>query len=151
MHVVRDSQPSASGDSARNAQPLTFLLVEDDEIDVATVRRALAQSGVAHRLLVASEGGAALAMLRGTRGRTVVLLDLNLPGLGGLGLLRAMRSDRDLTGVPVVVMSTSDDGRDVAAAYGLHAAGFFRKPLEPARCVDAVRAIAVYWNESLLP
>lgn len=131
--------------------PLTFLLVEDDEIDVATIRRALAQSGMAHRLLVASEGGAALMMLRASRTRTVVLLDLNLPGLGGLGLLRALRSDRDLCGVPVVVMTTSDDTRDIAAAYALHAAGFFRKPLEPARCLDVVRAIVAYWTESLLP
>lgn len=131
--------------------PLTFLLVEDDEVDVTTIRRALALSGVAHRLLVASEGGAALAMLRASRTRTVVMLDLNLPGLGGLGLLRALRSDRDLSGVPVVVMTTSDDVRDVSAAYALHAAGFFRKPLEPARCLDAVRAIGAYWTESLLP
>lgn len=131
--------------------PLTFLLVEDDEVDVATIRRALALSGVAHRLLVASEGGAALTMLRASHSRTVVMLDLNLPGLGGLGLLRALRSDRDLSGVPVVVMTTSDDVRDVATAYALHAAGFFRKPLEPAHCLDAVRAIAAYWTESLLP
>ena len=131
--------------------PLTVLLVEDDEVDVATIRRALALSGIAHRLLVASEGGAALTMLRAARTRTVVMLDLNLPGLGGLGLLRALRGDRDLCGVPVVVMTTSDDVRDVAAAYALHAAGFFRKPLEPARCIDAVRAIAAYWTESLLP
>lgn len=131
--------------------PLTFLLVEDDEVDVATIRRALAQSGVAHRLLVASEGGMALTMLRASRARTVVLLDLNLPGLGGQGLLCALRADRELAGVPVVVMTTSDDARDVAAAYAAHAAGFFRKPLEPARCVEAVRAIATYWTESLLP
>ena len=66
--------------------PLTFLLVEDDDVDVATIRRALAQSGIAHRLLVASGGDAALASLRASRSRTVVLLDLNLPGLGGLRL-----------------------------------------------------------------
>ena len=135
--------------------PLDLLLVEDDEVDVLAVRRALALCAPAHHLHVASDGQAALAALRrrpaAAGARWLVLLDLNLPRLGGLELLAALRADAALASVPVVVMTTSGDANDIRAAYRHQVAGFFSKPLDPAQAAATMSTITAYWTLSELP
>ncbi len=134
---------------------LDLLLVEDDEVDVLAMRRALAACAPPHRLHVASDGQAALAVLRlrpvAAAARWLVLLDLNLPRMGGLELLAALRADAALASVPVVVLTTSGDGGDIRAAFRHQVAGFFRKPLDPAQAAATMSTITAYWTLSELP
>lgn len=140
-----------------SAPPFHLLLVEDDEIDVLTIRRALAAAACELPLHIANNAEQALALLRGgtspggERRRWLVLLDLNLPGMSGLELMRRVRGEPPIAGTTVVVMTTSADERDVRTAYGLHAVGYFIKPLDPMRLSAMLRAITAYWAASAMP
>src|SRR5688500_5746232 len=94
---------------------LNILLVEDDELDVLNLRRALLPHPAVNPLVHASDGVAALALLRGAavpRGRLVIVADLRMPRMNGLEFLQALRADRELSMIPVVVLTTSADERD---------------------------------------
>ena len=107
----------------QTGQPLNVLLVEDDEIDVENVRRAFRKHNITHPLWVAGNGIEALQMLRTgvvSAPRRLILLDLNLPRMNGLEFLRALRKDPTLAGLPVVVLTTSNDERDKVEAYHLN-------------------------------
>jgi CheY-like chemotaxis protein len=135
---------------------LHILLVEDDEVDVMHVRRALAGNQLAHQLHVVSTSDAAFAAL-GARGEAdlravwLVLLDLNLPGSDGFAFLDRLRATPALARLPVVVMTTSADRRDIVRAFERHISGYFIKPLEPARFAATMDAIATYWSHSEMP
>jgi len=133
---------------------LHVLLVEDDAVDVLIVRRAIASAGLPWTLAVAADASAATALLRARGGGDhawLVLLDLSLPGMAGLDCLRAWRADPALADVAVAVMSTSHDPREVRAAFALHVAGYFVKPLDAAAGSALLGAIASYWALSELP
>lgn len=116
-----------------SASPVPILLVEDDDIDVEAVRRALISVKVPNPLHIASDGVEALEMLRGGEDREpvrqpcLVLLDLNLPRMNGFELLEEMRRDAVMRRNVVLVFSTSSRPEDKAAAYDLNAAGYFLK------------------------
>jgi two-component system, chemotaxis family, response regulator Rcp1 len=130
-----------------------LLVVEDSESDVELLREALADSEPRVDLDVVRHGEDALAFLR-REGRfeeaqapDLVVLDLNLPRMGGFEVLRALRSDVDprLRRLPVVVFTTSGNAEDVDAAYELHASSFVTKPTGFERYLDAVRAFREFW------
>jgi CheY-like chemotaxis protein len=124
---------SAAMDSIVHRAPLNILLVEDDDVDVMSVRRAFAARKVPHTLTVASDGREALAILRGEGGRPlwrspyVILLDLNLPLMNGLEFLRALRQDDEHRRAVVFVLTTSEAERDRREAYEQHVAGYVVK------------------------
>jgi DNA-binding response OmpR family regulator len=130
---------------------IEILLVEDNPGDVRLTQEGLAQARMHNRLWVANDGETALRMLRQEDPHEdvpmpdLVLLDLNLPGLGGLDVLRAMRDDDVLRMVPVVVLSSSEADRDVVASYDLRANCYVTKPVDYARFVDVVHAIEQFW------
>ena len=131
-----------------NPRPLNILLVEDDEVDVMNVRRAFRQFHIMNPLFVASDGVEALSMLRGGEvpsERRLVLLDLNMPRMNGIELLRELRSDASLHTTPVVVLTTSDDERDKIEAYNLHVAGYLVKPVTFASFCDLMVTLSKYW------
>jgi CheY-like chemotaxis protein len=133
---------------------INVLLVEDDELDVENVRRAFRKGNVTHPLWHASDGVEALRLLRGTDyppERRLVLLDLNLPKMGGIELLREIRKDRALAAVSVVVLTTSNEERDRTEAFGLNVAGYLLKPVTFQDFVDAVVALHRYWSLVELP
>ena len=136
---------------------LHILLVDDDEVDVMNVRRALQRNqerGLAATLHVAGDGVEALELLRAgaiPARRRLVLLDLNMPRMNGLELLRALRADPELAALPVVVLTTSDDERDKMEAYGLNVAGYLVKPVDFASTVDLMAALETYWTAVELP
>jgi CheY-like chemotaxis protein len=136
---------------------LTLLLVEDDEVDVMNVRRALRSNRLGHVLRVAHDGVEALELLRSARDRKVevlpqlILLDLNLPRMNGFEFLRELRADPELKRLVVIVLTTSDDERDVRAAYALNVAGYMVKPVAFGTFVDVVNALDRYWSCSELP
>jgi CheY-like chemotaxis protein len=133
---------------------LNILLVEDDQVDVMTVRRAFDKNRIANPLFVAGNGVEALAALRSNgvpKERRLVLLDLNMPKMNGLEFLRELRADSALQATPVVVLTTSKDERDKVDAYNLNVAGYLVKPVTFINFVEAMAALNKYWTLVELP
>ena len=133
----------------RGSAPI--LHVEDDPVDVGNLRRAFSRCAIPNPLHCATTAGEALSLLRGAAGAAsplrpaIILLDLGLPGVGGLDLLRELKSDPALREIPVVVLSTSRHDRDLEAAYRLGAAGYVVKPMDFEGFVRAVGTVGRYW------
>jgi len=133
---------------------LNILLVEDDEVDVMNVRRAFERNRIANPLFVATDGVEALGMLRSGAvppQRRIILLDLNMPRMSGIELLRELRQDPDLQYTPVVVLTTSNDERDKIEAYNLNVAGYLLKPVTFVNFVELMAALNKYWTLVELP
>lgn len=128
---------------------LQILLVEDDEVDVMNIKRAFEKHKILNPVYVAHNGVEALRMLRSgevPQTRRLVLLDLNMPGMGGIDFLRELRKDPKLHHTPVVVMTTSGDEKDRIDAYDFHVAGYLRKPVEFPRFMELTAALNKYWT-----
>ena len=130
--------------------PPLILLVEDDPEDEAATIEALGGSGVAHRVHVVREGPAALEFLREQAAARrklpmLVLLDLKLPRMDGLEVLRAIRAEPQLHRLPVVVLTTSDHPSDLERSYDLGANSFIRKPVDFPQFARAVADLGFYW------
>ena len=126
-----------------------LLLVEDDDLDVMNVHRALAQAPEVASITVARDGIEALRLLRAGElpmERLVVVLDLRMPRMSGLDMLREVRSDLRLKRVPVVVLTTSDDPSDRDVAFCLGISGYFVKPAAPSRFRQIMDAVRSYWS-----
>ena len=133
---------------------LNILLVDDDEVDVMTVKRAFAKANITNRLYVASNGIEALAMLRADgipTARRLVLLDLNMPRMNGIEFLRELRADPVHALSPVVVLTTSNDERDRIDAYHLNVAGYLLKPVTFTNFIELMAALNKYWTLVELP
>lgn len=135
-------------------QRIHLLLVEDDDLDVMNVHRALAQAPEVASITVARDGVEALRLLRAgelPRERLVIMVDLRMPRMSGLDLLKEVRADARLKRTPVVVLTTSDDPHDRDAAYCLGAAGYFVKPAAPTRFRQIMDALRSYWSTVEFP
>jgi CheY-like chemotaxis protein len=138
---------------------INILLVEDDEVDVMNVRRAFKKGGVSNPLFTASNGLEALDMLKPQRGqnpvvpadRRLILLDLNMPKMGGIEFLKALRADPELKSTPVVVLTTSAEDRDRVQAYNLNVAGYLLKPVTFEPFVQTMAALNNYWMLCEMP
>ena len=130
-----------------------ILLVEDNPDDEALTLRAFAKNNIGNRIVVVRDGAEALDWLfkRGQHaGRSepepqIVLLDLKLPKVDGLEVLRQMRDDPRTRLMPVVILTSSKEESDVLRGYELRANSYIRKPVDFARFVEAVREIGMYW------
>ena len=129
------------------------MLVEDDEVDAMTVRRALKELHVGNPMVQAENGEEALAYLRqpGQVMPCIILLDLNMPVMGGIEFLQVAKQDAALKRIPVVVLTTSEEQQDKVASFDLGVAGYIRKPVDYKQFVEAVRSIDAYWTLSELP
>jgi len=133
---------------------LNILLVDDDEIDVMTVRRAFTKANIANRLYVACDGIEALEMLRAQtipESRRLVLLDLNMPRMNGIEVLREIRADPALHALTVIVLTTSNEDRDRVDAYQLNVAGYLLKPVTFHAFADVMAALNKYWTLMEMP
>lgn len=136
-----------------------ILLVEDRPDDALLTRRAFAKAGLGDRLLVLSDGEACLDALLPEEGTSrlspaFVLLDINLPKIGGLEVLRHIRADERTRHLPVIVLTTSAERRDIRDSYRFGANSFVRKPVSYAEFVETVRILSAYWlavNQSCPP
>ena len=145
------SEPVAAAAASRC---LNILLVDDDEVDVMNVRRAFQKAHITNPLFVAHDGIEALEKLRANDfpcDRRLVLLDLNMPRMNGIEFLRALRADPALHGLPVVVLTTSDDERDKVDAYDLNVAGYLLKPVTFASFVEIMATLNKYWTLVEMP
>ena len=136
---------------------VNLLLVEDDEVDVMAVKRALRELKIANPLYLATDGIEALEVLRGENGKTklsppyIVLLDLNMPRMGGLEFLDHLRGGPNLTRTVVFVMTTSAAEEDRFRAYDRHVAGFMLKHSAAHTFLDALTMLEHYWRVIELP
>jgi CheY-like chemotaxis protein len=131
-----------------------ILLVEDNPDDEALTRRALAKNNITNELVVAHDGVEALDFLLGTgphAGRDtrdtpqVVLLDLKLPRVDGLEVLRRLRADDRTRLLPVVILTSSKEERDLVNGYSLGANSYVRKPVDFNQFLEAARQLGLYW------
>jgi len=131
-----------------------ILLVEDNPDDVELTLRAFKKCNIANEVVVARDGVEALDYLFGTgayAGRdlsvmpAVVLLDLKLPGIDGLEVLRRLRADERTRFLPVVVLTSSNEDQDVVNSYQLGANSYIRKPVDFVQFIDAARQLGMYW------
>lgn len=131
-----------------------ILLVEDNVDDIELTVRAFAKTKIANELVVARDGEEALEYLF-ARNRyasrdpgvmpEVLLLDLKLPKLDGLEVLRHLRADERTRRLPVVILTSSNEEQDIARGYDLGANSFVRKPLDFAQLTEAVQYLGLYW------
>jgi two-component system response regulator len=131
--------------------PLEILLVEDNPADVRIAREALKAAGFAHRLNVVMDGEEALDFLlrRGAHAGAphpdLVLLDLKLPRLDGLQVLQRVRANPATRRLPVVILTSSKEQRDLVDGYDLGVNSYIRKPVDFQEFVVAVRRLGLYW------
>jgi two-component system, response regulator len=132
----------------------SILLVEDNPDDEALTIRALRNSNILNRVDVVRDGAEALDYLFATGAHSgrdtsvttqVVLLDLKLPKIDGLEVLRRLRADDRTKLLPVVVLTSSDEERDLISSYRLGANSYVRKPVDFAEFSEAVRQLGLYW------
>jgi two-component system response regulator len=131
-----------------------ILLVEDNPADVALTLRAFKIHNLANEIVVVHDGVEALTYLHGTGGPDqafihplpkLVLLDLKLPRVDGLEVLRRVRAEPRTRLLPIVVLTSSDEQRDIVTSYGLGANSYVRKPVAFEEFVDAARYLGLYW------
>jgi len=143
-----------------SARSKTMLLVEDDPEDAAFALHALKEADAASEIILARDGEEAIDYFFGTgayAGRdpaltpTVVILDLKLPKLTGLQVLERLRADPRTCHTPVVILTSSDEPKDVARSYDLGANSYVRKPEDFEAFTKAVRELCAYWLSLNLP
>jgi CheY-like chemotaxis protein len=138
---------------------LNILLVEDDEVDIMTVQRAFKKNNLLqdHQLFIAHDGLEALSLLRGEGEQQIpfhnrlILLDLNMPKMGGIEFLEELRADQTLQATSVIVLTTSNEDRDKVEAYKFNVAGYILKPVTFDKFVETITVIDEYWQLSQLP
>jgi len=131
-----------------------ILLVEDNPNDVELSLRALKKNNLANRVVVVNDGEEALDLIfaRGTyKSRTienvpkVILLDLKLPKVDGLEVLRAVKSDQHTKAIPVVILTSSREEKDIIESYRLGVNSYITKPVDFDKFVEAVKTLGLYW------
>jgi len=131
-----------------------IVLIEDNANDEELTLRAFRKSNIANRIVVLRDGAEALDYFfqRGAHASRsadevaqVVLLDLKLPKIDGLDVLRALRADQRTRLIPVVILTSSAEDQDLARSYGMGANSYVRKPVDFKQFVEAVRQLGLYW------
>lgn len=131
-----------------------ILLVEDNPADVKLTQRALSKSNIANEIIVAHDGQEALDYLFGAGAHAerdvvqmpaIVLLDLKLPRVDGLEVLRQVRANERTRLLPVIILTSSREEQDVVRSYSLGANSYIRKPVDFDQFVEAARQLGIYW------
>lgn len=136
---------------------VTFLLVEDDDIEVRVLKKTFAKLKIANDIVVAHDGIDALELLRGENGREklqspfIILLDINMPRMNGIEFLQEIRADPDLGNSVVFVLTTSNDEQDKLHAHNNHVAGYIVKSNAGESLLNALDMLDRYWRVVELP
>ena len=130
-----------------------ILLVEDDQVDVMTVMRALKEIHVTNLVVNMENGAEALKYLRDPNSAKpcIILLDLNMPTMNGIEFLQVAKQDAQLKRIPVVVLTTSEEQQDKVNSFDLGVAGYMAKPVDYRQFVEVMRSIDAYWTISEMP
>lgn len=134
-------------------QPISILLVEDDDVDAMGIERAFKKLRIANSLLRARDGAEGLEMLRSDALEKpyLILLDLNMPKMSGLEMLKELRNDPQLTDTIVFVLTTSEDDNDKISAYKEHIAGYIVKSKMDSGFTELLHLLDHYWRIVEMP
>jgi CheY-like chemotaxis protein len=134
-----------------NSKPI--LLVEDDHVDAMTFERALRELKLKNNLVHVSNGEEALKYLKnnGDMKPCVILLDLDMPRMNGIEFLKLAKDNEELKSIPVIVLTSSDEGRNIDESFRSNVAGYIIKPVDYKKFVEAIRTVVLYWNLCELP
>jgi CheY-like chemotaxis protein len=129
---------------------VTIMLVEDDPGDQKLIKTSLKEQKITNMPLVFNCGEDALEYLQKTKEAKaqmpdLILLDLNMPGMGGREFLRLIKADTELEIIPVVILTTSDADRDILESFRLQAAGYIKKPVNLPEFQEVIQTLSEYW------
>lgn len=135
----------------RKSEPIEILMVEDNPSDVRLTVEAFKDAKVFNNMSVAKDGEEAMAFLR-KEGKfsdaprpDLILLDLNLPKKNGREVLEEIKNDSSLKRIPVVILTTSEDEKDILRAYDLHVNAYIKKPVDLDQFIKIVEAVEDFW------
>ena len=133
-------------------KPATILLVEDDPGDQKLITVSLKNQKIGNEVYTADSGEEAMDFLyqrgkysHGTSRPDLILLDLNMPGMGGKEFLRRIKGDEKMKTIPVIILTSSDSDDDIIDTYNLHACGYVKKPVKLEDFKRVVKQIKEYW------
>lgn len=135
-----------------NENQVTFLVVDDNDLDVEKIERGFARFNIANPVIRAKDGLDALDYLRGEGGRErvkrpyVVLLDLNMPRMNGIEFLEELRNDPELADTSVFVLTTSDHKHDIRDAHQHNVAGYVVKPFNKVEMLEVLSTLNLHWS-----
>ena len=134
-----------------NSKPI--LLVEDDQVDAATIKRAIEDLEISANLVHMIDGEQALNYLRDKCNKkpSVIFLDLNMPKMDGIEFLKVIKADKTLQQIPVVVLTVSSQEQDIVESFNLGIAGYVTKPAGYEEFIGKLQTIDAYWTFSELP
>lgn len=130
-----------------------IMLVEDDTVDAMTVKRALKDLNVVNEVVHVTNGEEALTYLNDPNKirPCIILLDINMPKMNGIEFLKASKDVDNFSVIPVVMLTTSTNDRDIVNSFNLNVAGYMVKPVDYKQFVETVKTIEAYWRLSRLP
>tara|TARA_B110000503_G_C7116663_1_gene400683 strand:- start:597 stop:1007 length:411 start_codon:yes stop_codon:yes gene_type:complete len=132
-------------------RPLKILLIEDDAIEVMKFKRVLKLLALKHQIIEANNGEEALSILKiKDIIPDIILLDLNMPNLNGIEFLKILKMDEFLKHIPSIILSTSNNHKDMTECYKIGIAGYLVKPLKYEEYVDRIKKTLEYWSSNEL-
>ena len=133
-------------------EKMPILLIEDDEVDIMSVQRSLEDLHITNPLLITKNGIMALELLNVLKNDTIlILLDLNMPQMGGVEFLKNLRKQNRWKRVPVIVLTTSREEQDKFETFSLGISGYIIKPVDYIKFVEVMKTINIYWTLSEIP
>jgi len=135
----------------KNSKPI--LLAEDNAVDVMIVERAFKDLNIKNQLVCTGNGEEALEYLKNDSNKKpcIILLDLNMPKMNGIEFLKIVKADKVLKKIPVIVLTTSSQQRDIVESFKLSIAGYIVKSVDYSKFTQAISTINMYWTLSELP
>lgn len=131
-----------------------ILLVEDDSVDIMTVKRCFKKLKIPNKLIVAQNGEMALELLAENIANPhpcIVLLDINMPKMNGLEFLQHIKNSPDFKQIPIIMLTSSKEETDISRCFELGIAGYLLKPVEYDQFVKSIEVLNNYWSVSELP
>jgi len=126
---------------------LSLLLIEDDAIEVMKFNRVLSTMDSQHRIIEANNGEEALAILENKETiPDIIILDLNMPKINGIEFLGILKADENLKYIPTIILTTSNNRKDVMECYRIGVAGYLLKPLKYVDYADGIKKLVEYWS-----
>jgi len=126
---------------------LNILLIEDDVIEVMKLNRTVSSLGLNHKVIEANNGEDALKLLENKDALPdIILLDLNMPKINGIEFLQILKTDDVLRYIPTIILTTSNNKKDLLECYNLSIAGYVLKPLKYEEYVSKIEKLLAYWS-----